>query len=243
MKKPLYVILGLAVWAVTPAFSQDQVQTPAVRSTASMQQEKTPPAQAPAATLTKFDLDFPGGSPNELVAAIQKAMGRPLNAIVPTEYASVKLPSLKMKGVDVAQLFKALERASGSSRVILDGNTYATNQVLFGFRAEGAVSDDSIWYFCFYGQQPQQPKTSRVYPLTPYLDRGLTVDDITTAIQTSWKMAAISPLPALSFHKETKLLIAVGDGFQLQTIDQVLGALIAIPPAAKAKPEQEKTKP
>ena len=59
MKKPIYVFLGLAVWAVTPAFSQDQVQTPAVRSTASMQQEKTPLAQTGAATLTKFDLDFP----------------------------------------------------------------------------------------------------------------------------------------------------------------------------------------
>jgi hypothetical protein len=240
MKKPIYVFLGLVVWAVVPAFSQDQVQTPAIRSSASMQQEKTSPAPTAAATLTKFDLDFPGGSPNELVAAIQKAMDRPLNAIVPTEYASLKLPPLKMKGVDVAQLFKALERASGSSRVILNGNTYV-NQVLFGFRAEGAVSDDSVWYFCFYGQQP--PKISRVYLLTPFLDRGLTVDDITTAIQTGWKMLGDSSA-ALSFHKETKLLIAVGDPNQLQTIDQVLGALMSAPtPATKAKPDPEKSKP
>jgi hypothetical protein len=242
MKKPLYVILGLAVWAVAPAFSQDQVQTPAVRSTASMQQEKTLPAQTTAATLTKFDLDFPGGSPNELVAAIQKATGHPLNAIVPIAYASLKLPPLKMKGVDVAQLFKALELASSSNRLILDGNSNIYNQATFGFRTEGAVSDDSVWYFFISSQQYQPPKVSRIYLLTPYLDRGLTVDDITTAIQTGWKMLGASPTPVLSFHKETKLLIAVGDPNQLQTIDQVLGALSAPTAATKAKPEPDKTK-
>jgi len=62
MKKPLYVILWLTALAVTPAFSQGTA---------------IPLLQVSAATLTKFDLDFPGGSPNELVAAIQKAMGRP----------------------------------------------------------------------------------------------------------------------------------------------------------------------
>ena len=212
MKKPLYVILWLTALAVTPAFSQGTAM---------------PQLQTNAATLTKFDLDFPGGTPNELVAAIQKSMGRPLNAIVPTEYASVKLPSLKMRGVDVAQLFQALEQAN------------RTNHGIFGFRTISAVSDDSVWFFYFTGQ----PRTSNFYLLTPYLDSGLKVDDITTAIQTGWKMAGISPTPELSFHKETKLLIGVGDLNQLQTIDQVLHALSAPTPATKAKPDPEKTKP
>jgi len=212
MKKPLYVILWLTALAVTPAFSQGTAM---------------PLLQNSAAPLAKFDLDFPGGTPGELVAAIQKAMGRPLNAIVPSDYASLKLPSLKMKGVDVAQLFQALEQAN------------QTNTAMFGFKTMGTVSDDSVWFFYFRGAA----KTSKFYLLTPYLDHGLTVDDITTAIQTGWKMAGISPTPALSFHKETKLLIAVGDGYQLQTIDQVLGALSAPTSAPKAKPDPEKTKP
>ena len=33
-------------------------------------------------------------------------------------------------------------------------------------------------------------RTARFYLLTPYLERGMTVDDITTAIQTGWKMLA-----------------------------------------------------
>jgi hypothetical protein len=233
MKKPLYVILWLTAWAVTPAFGQDQAQNPADRLS----------AQTGAATLTKFDLDFPGGSPNELVAAIQKAMGRPLNAIVSNEHASVKLPPLKMRNVNVAQLFQALGLASQVRQVTPMQDVRTISNVAFGFATQGAASDDSVWYFYFTGQQPQMPKESRFYLLTPYLDRGLTVDDVTTAIQTGWKMAGTSPTPALSFHKETKLLIAVGDPNQLRIIDQVLGALSASTPAPKAKPDPEKTKP
>jgi len=237
MKKPLYVILWLIAWAVTPAFGQDQAPTPAVRSSVSIQ-EKTSPAPTSAATLTKFDLDFPGGSPTELVAAIQKAMGRPLNAIVSNEYPSPRLPPLKMKGVDVAEMFKALELASQFN----PGGFRTSDSTSFGFRAEGKISDDSIWYF-YNNIRSQMPKVSRFYLLTPYLDRGLTVDDITTAIQTGWKMAGASPMPALSFHKETKLLIAVGDPNQLETIDEVLRALGTPPPTPKAKPDPEKAKP
>ena len=35
----------------------------------------------------KFDLDLPGGTPGELVEAIEEASGKPLNAIVPKEHA------------------------------------------------------------------------------------------------------------------------------------------------------------
>jgi hypothetical protein len=63
--------------------------------------------------LTRFDLDFPGGSPRELVAAIQKATGKHLNVIISDEdNAQTGLPPLKMNNVDVAQLFRALESSS-----------------------------------------------------------------------------------------------------------------------------------
>src|SRR3982751_5658280 len=61
----------------------------------------------PEPALTKFSLDFPGGSPKQLVAAIEKATGKPLNAIIPPEHAEAKLPSLKMNNVNVQQLFTA----------------------------------------------------------------------------------------------------------------------------------------
>src|SRR5690242_14620396 len=64
--------------------------------------------------LTRFDLDFAGGTPNDLVRAIEKATGKPLNIVIPTGAADVPLPPLKMRGITVAELFKALQAASQS---------------------------------------------------------------------------------------------------------------------------------
>ena len=193
--------------------------------------------QAPEPPLTRFNLDFPGGTPKELVAAIEKAMSRPLNAIVPDEFADTKLPAVKMSRVDVAQLFSALSLVSRKTETTQNPNpgfpggygSYQTYQTGYGFKTEGKPADDSIWYFFVEkpAATPAPPafKVCRFYSLAPYLDRGATVDDITTAIETGWKMLADTSPPTISFHKDTKLLIAVGEPSKLETIDAVLQAL------------------
>ncbi len=195
------------------------------------------PPQAEAGP-TKFSLDFAGGTPGELVAAIEKATGRPLNAIIPDELANTRLPALKMNNVDVSQLFQALAAASHKSELVKshDGGpfgqaSYNIAQTSCGFRqgAEGKISDDTIWYF--YVEKPVLPllsssaKVCRFYSLAPYVGRGMTVDDIITASEAGWKMLGETNMPSISFHKDTKLLIAVGDPSMLETIDAVLKAL------------------
>jgi len=201
-----------------------------------IKQASTEPAPAP--TLTRFNLDFPGGTPKELVVAIEKAMSRPLNAIVPEELAATKLPALKMNSVDVPQLFQALTAASRKSEAVVSSRgpyggmqSYQIANTGCGFRqgSEGKPSDDTIWYF--YVEKPVLPpasssdKVCRFYALAPYLDQGISVDDITTAIETGWKMMGDTSPPTISFHKDTKLLIAVGEPTKLETIDGVLKAL------------------
>ena len=191
--------------------------------------------QPPA--LTKFNLDFPGGTPKELVAAIEKAMGKPLNAIIPDESEETKIPALKMSNVDVPHLFNAVVNMSykyaprdfgggggfgGQPRDVVSSYGFETR--------DGDMSDDSIWYFFVYKAPTQQAppppqKICQFYSLSPYLDRGFTVDDITTAIQTGWKMAGVTPTPELNYHKETKLLIAFGEPDKLKTIQNVLQTL------------------
>src|SRR6185295_11516757 len=110
-----------------------------------------------ANSLTRFNLDFPGGTPKQLVAAIQKAMDKPLNAIVPTEFADTKLPELKMNNVNVRELFAALEATSQKSEAYISStyyggggtpqHSYQVSQVTSGFRTVGNPTDDSIWYF------------------------------------------------------------------------------------------------
>lgn len=246
MKNLIRFILCLATLTTSSLFGQDAPANSDVQRARAYMAAMA--AQSVQPNLTKFDLDFPGGTPGELAAAIQKAMGRPLNAIVPVEYASRKLPPMKMKGVDVNGLFKALELGSQSTEwVVRGGNAYA-QPINYGFRTLDPgpqLSDDSIWSFYETGSQRQQPSVSRFYLLTPYLAGGLSVDDITTAIQTGWRLQGNEVPPKLSFHKETNLLIAVGSHGDLDTIDSVLKALdVARATATTDKSATEvKTKP
>src|SRR6185369_2759 len=111
--------------------------------------------------LTKFSLDFPGGSPKQLVATIERAMGKPLNAIIPPEHTDVKLPPLKMNNVDVDQLFKAIELTSLKREPYVTGTSnlgsrqvpsYSIMQTTSSFKTYGPPSDDCIWYF--YVEKP-----------------------------------------------------------------------------------------
>lgn len=236
------------------------VPTPGVPSPAFTPANPRYGIQSAPAELSRFSLDFPGGTPKALVADIQKAMGKPLNAIVPDEYADMKIPPLKMSNVNVQQLFSALEQASKKTEAYESssysgggqfGGYRAINQIItsYGFQqGPGALTDDTIWYF--HAEKPPMPtiggtpvesKAVRFYSLSPYLKsardgRHLTVDDITTAIETGWKMLGETAPPKISFHKDTNLLIAVGQPDKLQMIDAVLKALE--PEAASAAPEK-----
>jgi hypothetical protein len=245
MKISKYLTFGLLIISLTPVFGQPNgVATPplAPRPSSNFDQRlqaiirqagSSPQNEAPA--LTKFNLDFSGGTPAQLVKAIEKAMGKPLNAIISTGDADVQLPPLKMNDVNVAQLFQALEQASIKQMVIVTGNygggqsSYSTFTGNYGFKTVGPISDSSIWYF--HMDKPSLPpvvsaeKVCQFYSLELYLNRGFTVDDITTAIQTGWKMSGITALPELNYHKETKMLIAFGEPRELDIIGRVLGTL------------------
>src|ERR1035437_1050455 len=114
MKKSILLAASLLALNLTPVFGQPNLNyvvkpsLPVRVVNADTGQEYVPDTSK----LTKFNLDFPGGTPKELVAAIEKAMGKPLNAIIPTEDADLQMPPLKMNDVVVPQLFAALESAS-----------------------------------------------------------------------------------------------------------------------------------
>lgn len=240
MKNPLLWAIGLLMICTATVLAQAQ-PVPGGNPFAG-----TVSPQQRSGELTRFSLDFPGGTPKALVGAIQQATGKALNAIVPDEYADMKLPALKMSNVNVQQLFSALEQASRKLQNY-DTSPYGGGQpggfrsfqqvnTSYGFaQGPGALTDDTIW--CFYAQKPpttpigpSDTKIVRFYSLLPYLrdtsrDGHLTVDDITTAIETAWKMVGETSPPKISFHKDTNLLIAVGEPNKLETIDAALRAL------------------
>jgi hypothetical protein len=234
MKKTILLVASLLALNLTPGFGQPSDEA----------KLKILAAQAEATakqSLTKFTLDFPGGTPAALVKAIEKATGKPLNTIIPTEDADIQLPPLKMNDVTTPQLFAALAAASRKTVAYQTspprntfaagfGSSYSEMVTSYGFNtSDSPVTDTSIWYF--HAEKPSllpvvsTQKICQYYSLSPYLDRGFTVDDITTAIQTGWKMAGVNPPPELNYHKETKLLMAFGEPDKLKTINQVLDTL------------------
>ena len=222
MKKIIIPLLAGTLWAFPSVFGQPAQQLPQPGAAATQKPE-----------LTKFDLDFPGGTPRQLVEAIEKASGKPLNAVIPDEDAGLRLPALKMRAVNVWELFQAL---SVSSRRTIQ-TTRGVASVEYGFSTVGNLSENSIWYFYQHKPDPfEEKKACRFYQLDPYLDT-FKVEDITTAIQTGWKMLGETNPPTISFHKDTKLLIAVGEQSKLQLIDSVLQQLAQ----GKPQPQREAT--
>ncbi|HEY4416460.1 MAG TPA: hypothetical protein VGO57_12285 [Verrucomicrobiae bacterium] len=233
MKITTCAALGLLALSLAPAWGQNGV------ATLQLTGQPITLGQPDNTKLTRFNLQFPGGAPQDLVAAIEKATGKSLNVIIPNGTADTQLPPLKMDNITTSQLFSALQAASYKQEnrvyhpnIPYAGDAYQTISISYGFKTEGDPSDDSIWYFHVENppappQSTEQPpiKVCRFYQLAPYVNSGLTVDDITTAIQTGWKMMGETSTPEINYHKETKLLIAVGEEKQLQVISDVLKEL------------------
>jgi hypothetical protein len=152
----------------------------------------------------------------ELPAVLSKALGQPLNLIVPSDASHITLPPLRLHQVTVPELFEALQIASSPA---------GTAEPMYTFQQAAG----NVWVFKLL--QPAAPTAvstvmeSRVFPLESYL-KNLKVEDITTAIQTVAEMASgPGGRPNLKFHEETGLLIASGSPEVLQVIQSVLTAL------------------
>jgi hypothetical protein len=208
-------------------------------------QPRTPASSPPAQDILIGELDFPGGTPQQFIDAIQNATTEPLNAIVPEEHAHIQLPPLKMRNVSVTHLFEALKLASTKLVGVVTGisihpasvgsyksENVQTVQTAYGFERVGRGAD-SVWYFRV--SQPAERlalPVSRFYQLARYLE-PFQIEDITTAIKTGWELLGVKEVPTMKFHPETKLLIAAGRAEHLQVIDLVLSELEKALPDAK----------
>ncbi len=230
MKKSICIAASLLALGLAPVWGQPTTPAPPTPPQAQIQRGVAPPPLSPEAQIiaieaaraqpaasaaepSKFDLDFPGGTPADLIEAIEDATHKQLNVVILNKDANAQLPRIKLKHISVPALFSALA-----------GVTEQTDSDYLFSTRDPINSDDAIWFFSV-SKAPPSTTTCRYYFLESYLDKGLTVDDITTAIKSGWDMQHIDPQPRISFHKETKLLIAVGDSNQLDAIDAVLKAL------------------
>ena len=212
-------------------------------------------------SFTPFDLEFPGGTPAQLQDHIQGATGKPLNLIIPPEFAGAQLPPLTMKNVTVPQLFEAINLACRKVSPTVVGYLYGPGgipnpryedrETAMGFRSPNApVTDSTVWHF--YRSTPPVVKEPVEAPVCRFfnLDTPLStykIEDLTTALQTGYKMLGETNPPAMTFHKDTKLLIAVGEPGKLKLIEAMLNELALKPrvisPALGAEPKPPPSQP
>jgi hypothetical protein len=148
-----------------------------------------------------FDLKFPGGSPTELLAAIESAGGK-VNALVQPGMEKLRFPKMDFRGVTTANVLNAVS--------MLDSG-----------RTARWLESDRVWVLT----APSNNRRTQVFYVGNLLAQ-LKIDDITTAIQTTWQMAGKPAAAEMKFHEETKLLIVLGESQQLESVTEVLGQLM-----------------
>jgi hypothetical protein len=236
MKPYLLVLLAASILPSTRMFGQEAA--PGESFTDRLRTVIRDSSGNPAPALPRFDLDFPGGTPLELARRIEQASARPVNLVVSEANNTVKLPAVSVKNVTVPQLFQAISAAT--HKEVWVGNQ-AVATVYGSFDTKGEVTENSVWSFNYYQPLPP-PNVCRFYQLGSLLEAGYKVEDITTAIETGWKMLGEANPPKISYHKDTKLLIAVGEEKKMNLIADVLQNLKPPQPKVPPTPNVEKPK-
>jgi hypothetical protein len=165
-----------------------------------------------ATPIPKIDVDFPGGTIIQMLDQIEKTNGITPNVVVAKNAADLILPPIKLKSVTIAEAIQAI----GILREIGDYQI----QVQPGRNIQTIIA---------YPKQPMLTRGappprrySKVYDIKDMLGPEYGIDDIVTAVKTAWEMISEDHTGDLKYHVETKLLIAVGNGDELETVQDVL---------------------
>src|SRR5687768_11808822 len=160
-----------------------------------------------------FNLTFKGGTPHELAQEMKAAAARsfvepeqvfPVNIIVPKELENVKVPPLTMQSVDPQTVFSTL------------------NLVWHNEGMQWVSAGGKAWVL---QTAPDRRKAQAFF--VGHLLKKYKIEDITTAVKTTWEMSGTEGRrkPELRFHKDTEMLIALADGAQLGTVNEVLSQM------------------
>ena len=181
----------------------------------------TPQAKPVQPEWVRMNIDFAGGEPADLLAAIKKASNQTPNVLIHPDARNVTIPPFKLRDVSAAQIFIAL-------------NTLSEPPFTNGYWKAAPLPDGEIWTLTrpHTASQKIDPTTGipvtlkncKVLNLTMVLG-DYSVDDVTTAMKGAWDLLNSSETPVVKFHKDTKLLMIVGDDRQLMVANDVLREL------------------
>lgn len=175
-------------------------------------------AADPPAELPLLDLRFGGGTAADYVAAVAAAAGQ-INVVVPAEAGEVAMPPIALKHVTPAAALdlldgKSMERPGRRVRLSITHMPVYRTDERQTFQVEADVRG-----------QPGPPTMARVWAMAELLDHGVSSDAVLAAVETALDVAGSSSPLDVRFHEDTALLIASGDGTQLEAIEMVIDRL------------------
>jgi hypothetical protein len=179
-------------------------------------------AEAKVLGSRRFDLSFAGGTPQKLASQMEIASGSKLNVLIPPELADARMPPMELRSVSVQDVFDSLRLLS--------------RDTMLWIRTGGSGDENPNLWVWVLARQPDTRKTQAFY--VGHLLKKFKIDDITTAVQTTWQLGGKDARTELKYHQDTQLLIALGYPEQLSTAAEVLAQLkLAIEPV-RLSPEK-----
>jgi len=164
-------------------------------------------ATQPTEPASVFDISFPGGTLEEFIEAVGKALAAHVrnapkpNLIVPADAKPVRMPKLELRSVDMRTLITA------TSMLLQPEHTW---QPVGGKNTFVLVT------------RTDARKTQAYY--IGHLLKKFKVADITTALETVWQMGS-NAKTELKYHEDTQMLIVRADRSQIEMAENVLTQL------------------
>ena len=211
MRRPssmLFIIAAVVVFASCPpghALAQSQAKAP---------------AQALHAEGPVVDLKFPGGTVGQYLDAVRSVASEANVVVITPEVLEITLPSVQLKSVGLGEavlLMKGDYEPKEHMHVRID-----VDQI-------GAWGETRKPVFKVSGQVVRKGRTgteTHVWTVADLLAQGAAPEAVLTAVETALALYAEDHEPAqVRFHDETGLLIARGDPWQVEVIDDVVDGI------------------
>ena len=161
----------------------------------------------PAEIAPVFDISFPGGTLEEFIEAVGKAVQAGVrnapkpNLILPADARPVRMPKLELRSVDMRTLIAA------------------TTMLLQPEHMWQAAGGNNTFVLV---TRADVRKTQAYY--VGHLLKKFKVADITTALETVWQMGS-NAKTELKYHEDTQMLIVRADRSQIEMAENVLTQL------------------
>lgn len=178
---------------------------------------------------TLINIDFPGGTLAELVAAIARSNETTFNVVGETADLATEIPPLSLRNADHESVAQALNQLMSMRGLSLIRTTQQTIM--------GPCGPINMPVYALLRRAANEPVMSQSFQLGPYLEKQ-SIDDIIGAIRALWELnpANRPQTLQLKFHPPTKLLLVSGSPNAISAATQLISTLAREPD--KNAPEQ-----